>query len=367
MLLKKYFKKIILILNLFCASIILLSYLSPYIDPISFYPVAFLGLIYPFLLFINFIFLFFWLIQKSKFFLISTISILLGWEALGNFFQFNIKHHTIEDKNSCIKVLTYNVRVFNLWSWSRDKNTAIKIYNYIKSEKANIVCLQEFYSKKTQGRNAADSLLNNSLLKNAHISYALKKNKHTNYGIATFSSFPMINKGDIKIKKEDNFCIYTDLIINNDTLRIYNIHLESIHLGEKDYQVIDKINSDDTLNVEGLRSIYWKFKKSYKKRSLQAKKIASHIEKCKYPIILCGDFNDTPVSFVYNELTGHLNDAFKLSGIGIGNTYINKYKTFRIDYILHSPQLQSFNFTSPSVKLSDHYPVYCNFEINKHK
>jgi endonuclease/exonuclease/phosphatase family metal-dependent hydrolase len=322
---------------------------------------AFLGLLYPFLLLVNIIFIIIWIIQKSKLFLISLLGIIIGLDFLTNLvhIDFNSKDPDYSDKS--IKILSYNVRVFDLWSWSNEKNISNKIFHFIRNSRSNIVCLQEFYSKEEQGKNAADSLLNHSVLSYSHIAYAIRDNRPTNYGIATFSSFPIVSKGEVKIRMEDNYCIYSDIIIENDTLRIYNIHLESIHLGEQDYQLIENIDTEDTPDLKGLRSIYWKFKKSYIKRALQVNTIVAHLNTCRYPVILCGDFNDTPYSYVYKQLTNKLTDAFRHSGNGTGNTYINKYPAFRIDYILHSPKLKSFGFYSEKIKLSDHYPVQCYF------
>jgi endonuclease/exonuclease/phosphatase family metal-dependent hydrolase len=364
LLIKKYFKNICILLNVGIALLLLLSYLAAYINPLEFYQIAFLGLIYPILFILNLIFVLFWMVQKSKFILISVICILIGWKFLTGFLQVTLNEKNPEKINQKMKVLSYNVRIFDLWNWSLERHRSNKIFNFIKKSKANIVCLQEFYSKNETGKNAKDSLLINSGLKYCYIVYTKRNNRSTNYGIATFTSFPIINSGEIKMDEGDNFCIFTDLYINKDTIRVYNIHLASLHLGEEDYELIENINNNDTINVQGMRSIFWKFKVSYKKRAKQVNTIVSHLATCQYPVILCGDFNDTPISYAYQQLSNHLEDAFRLSGNGIGSTYINKYKTFRIDYILHSPNLKSFCYTSPHIRLSDHYPVQCYFELN---
>ena len=262
-----------------------------------------------------------------------------------------------------IKVLSYNVRIFNRWKWSNEKNSGNKAIEFIKNAKANIVCLQEFYSDSVNGLNTVDSIMINSSLQNVHISCTTSNNKIFHHGLATFSSYPIINKASVQLNEDENFCIYTDIQMGNDTVRIYNLHLESIHLGYDDYHLIENINNTDTINVKGIRNILGKLKRGYQKRASQANMIASHIETCKYSLIVCGDFNDTPVSYVYERLSANLLDAFCESGSGIGSTYINKYSTFRIDFILHSNDIQSFNYNSPQIKLSDHYPVQCSMQL----
>jgi len=360
----KFFKKISVWLNLILAAFLIFAYLSAYISPIDFSLFAFFGLIYPFLLILNFLFFAYWVFRKKKYFLISLITITIGYNFLFSFFQINFNKKTFNNSEEKIKFLSYNVRVFNLWNWSKEKNRALKTYNFIKNNNYNIVCLQEFYSSNNYGKNSLDSILKNSSLKYAHISYAKKGKKIYHHGIATFSSYPIINKGSVQINKNDNFCIFTDLLINQDTVRVYNLHLASLRLGYGDYQAIDNINNDTIINVKAYTNILSKLRKSYIERAHQANFISAHISKSKYPVILTGDFNDTPFSYTYNSIGKNMQDAFIKSGIGIASTYIHKFSTFRIDFIFHSASVNSYNFKRLKVKLSDHYPIECFFQIN---
>jgi len=359
----KFFKKISVWLNIILAIFLIFAYLSAYISPVNFSLFAFFGLIYPFLLILNILFLAYWIFRKNKYFLISLIAILIGWNFLFSFFQINFNKKNFKVNEEKTKFLSYNVRIFNLWNWSKEKNRALKTYDFIKRNNYDIVCLQEFYSSNNYGKNAVDSILKNSSLKYVHVSYAKKGKKTYNHGIATFSSYPIVNMGKVQINENDNFCIYTDLQINNDTVRVYNLHLESIHLGYNDYQAIDNINNDTIIDVKVYTNILDKLKRSYIERAHQVNFISAHISKSKYPVILSGDFNDTPFSFAYNSLSKNMKDAFIESGIGIASTYIHKLSTFRIDFILHSKSLQSYNFRRLKVKLSDHYPIECYFII----
>ena len=104
-------------------------------------------------------------------------------------------------------------------------------------------------------------------------------------------------------------------------------------------------------------------KSSYKKRAEEARVIKEHMQSSLYPIILCGDFNDTPLSYAYNTISENLKDAFKESGKGIGQSFV-KLPALRIDYILHNESFKSYNYTKHKQKLSDHYAVSCKVEIN---
>ena len=359
-----FVKKTLIVINFIVAGFLIFAYLSAYISPADFTFFAFFGLIYPFLLIINIIFIIFWLLKKKKFFIISTIAIIVGWSFLTSFFQLSFNKKKFKSNEQQIKVMSFNVRIFNLWNWSPEKNRTNKTYDFIKYNKSNIVCLQEYYSSNLKGKNATDSLLKKSTLKNAHISFAEKNNKIYHHGIATFTSYPITNKGKVQLENFENFCIYTDIKINKDTIRIYNLHLESIHLGHSDYQAIDNINNDTVVDVIKYTNILKKLKKAYVKRSRQVDLIAAHINKSPYSVIVCGDFNDPPFSYSYKRITRTLIDAFKESGNGIASTYIHKYSTYRIDYILHSASLKSFNFRRLKVELSDHYPIMSIFQIN---
>ncbi len=359
----KFIKKALIILNIIAVIFLIFAYLSAYVSPADFSFFAFFGLIYPFLLIINILFIVYWLFKKNKLFIISTLTILIGWSFLTSFFQLSFNKKKFNENEQQVKVLSFNVRVFNLWNWSTEKSRAYKTYKFIKESKSNIVCLQEFYSSKLHGKNARDSLLKASSLKYAHISFAKKRNKIYHHGIATFTSYPIIEKGKVQLENFENFCIYTDIKIDKDTIRIYNVHLESIHLGHSDYQAIDNLNNDTIVDVVQYKNILKKFRTGYIKRSRQVDIISAHINKSPYSVIVCGDFNDPPFSYSYHRITRNLKDSFKGSGNGISSTYIHKYSTYRIDYILHSSSLKSFNFRRLKVELSDHYPIESIFQI----
>jgi len=360
----KFFNKISVWLNLILAIFLIFAYISAYISPINFAFFAFFGLVYPFLLFLNLLFFAYWCFRKKKYLFISLITISIGWNFLFSFFQINFNKKNFKVDEEKIKFLSYNVRIFNLWNWSSEKNRALRTYNFIKKNNYNIVCLQEFYSNNNYGKNALDSILKNSSLKYVYVSYTKKDAKIYHHGIATFSSYPIVNKGSVQTNKNDNFCIFTDLKINEDTIRVYNLHLASIHLGYNDYQAIDNINNDTIINVKAYTNILSKLKRSYIERAHQVNTISAHISKSKYRVILAGDFNDTPFSYAYNSINKNMQDAFIQSGIGIESTYIHKFSTFRIDYIFHSASINSYNFRRLKVKLSDHYPIECFFQIN---
>jgi endonuclease/exonuclease/phosphatase family metal-dependent hydrolase len=180
-----------------------------------------------------------------------------------------------------------------------------------------------------------------------------------------FSKFPIVHEGPINKDDVHNFGIQADLLIKNDTVRLLNVHLESVRLRHDDYNFISKFDlqfkEDDNLQ-EGSRRILNKLRTAFTNRAVQVDSLASFIKNSPYPVILCGDFNDTPNSYTYQKLTADLDDAFMESGTGFGNTYIGNLPSFRIDFILYDDFFTSLDCRRDLVKLSDHYPISCRIE-----
>ena len=267
------------------------------------------------------------------------------------------------DKKGGIKVLSYNVRNFDLYNWSGNKQTKNKIFSFLRDEAADIVCLQEFFQGDSGYFETLDTVINATHSTDNHVKYTHTRKKNQHWGIATFSKYPIIFKGKVPFKyKSNNICIFSDLKIGNDTVRIYNMHLQSISFGQSDYKFIEALKeNNDTLDADdigiGSKNILRRIKRAFIKRAAQTEKILAHINSCKYPVIVCGDFNDTPFSYTYHAFVDKYEDSFMESGSGSGNTYIGNMPSYRIDYIIHSKLFTSSDFEVHPEELSDHYPV----------
>jgi endonuclease/exonuclease/phosphatase family metal-dependent hydrolase len=356
-------------LNNFSVAFLILSYLSPFISPESFWQIAFLGLAYPVLVLINLLFVFYWLILWKKRFLISLSAIAIGYFQLGNFIQSNFSGSGKGDlSKSATLVVSYNVRLFDLYNWTKNKQTRNKIFDLLKEKNADILCLQEIYTDDTKEFATIDSLLKIQKAGNLHMEYTARVEPNHNFGIATLTSYPIIRKGKLEFpEKNHNVCIYTDVLIEKDTVRIYNMHLQSIKFQPEEYKYVDDIlnNRETEEEVKKSKNILRRLKIAFQKRAAQADVVHQHIEQCPYPAIVCGDFNDTPSSYTYHTISGSLKDAFKESGFGTGRTYIGKFPSFRIDYILYSNNIASWGFGIEPEELSDHYPISCYIQLAK--
>ena len=324
---KNNIDRILFFVNSVILLLLLISYLAPKIHPDFFWHISLLGILFPFLLILNTLFAVYWIISWRKYFWANIVIIVLGLPYIDN--TIANQKNTLDQKkfsqlqknkkhqfDQLINLMSFNVRLFNQNENIDDDKIENKIVEMIKEKKPNVLCLQEF--------NLTEST------KELFDAFNYKKNNDNKLQI--FTNYRVIKSGYIKSK---NICIYKDIVLN-DTIRVYNIHLQS--------------NWVKTM------------KSSYQNRVSEALKIKKHINKSPFPVIVCGDFNDTPLSYTYSTLKKGLADSFQESGIGIGNSYVS-IPTLRIDYILHSQKYESYNYKKLKYKFSDHYPISCDILI----
>jgi len=348
--------RFMLILNVVALIVLSITYLAGIISPEKFWPLAFAAMGYPIALALTIFFIGYWLLRRRWFLFLNIVFILLKWNLVASTFQLNSKTDPSTDG---IKVMTYNVRLFDYYDWSKNKNTRHWIYDFLFNQQPNILCFQEFYHDNTGYFPTIDTLLDVNSLKHMHVeNYTDKVNKKQLWGMATLSSYPIINKGKIDFEGTyGNLCLFTDLRIGHDTVRVYNLHLQSIRLGNEGYAILDEIvNKQELKDVVGGKNIVKQMIHGFQKRAQQAELVKSHVNNCPYPVILCGDFNDVPTSYAYQTLAAGLKDSFSESGRGIGNTFV-KVPFFRIDNILFSTDFESTNHTVHPYELSDHLAV----------
>lgn len=349
--LKTLFRYIAILLNAIALLALLISYIGVYISPARFWFLGFFGLAYPVFLIINVLFIVYWLLGRWKLAIPSLIVVLIGYQHIQNFFQISKKE---TDQNGIV-ICSYNVKHFsgtdNTVKW---KENTLRIQNYLRNKNADIICLQELSSSLMKGFNpfiTADSEPDPNM-------NSTQPGKDT--GPAIFSRHPIIDKGEIVFENTENMIVYADIKIGKDTLRVYSCHLQSYQFTNDDIHSIEAISMENQeKKIRGIRVVGHKMKNAFIKRTTHALKLSESISQSPYPVIVCGDFNDSPTSFTYRTVRGKLKDAFVESGSGIGNSYLGKLPSYRIDYILHSPVFSAYNFKVDKVDYSDHYPVSC--------
>lgn len=353
-----------MLVNVVLALLLLVAYLSVYVSPATLWIFAFIALIYPFILILNILFVIFWLFFRKWLFLISFICILLGWNVLKEHLQVRAKRADPVPAESTLSVLTYNVRLFNYYQWNKDTSSWQKILDFVQDEDPDIVCFQEFITLPGSHhdlKNLKDELVP---LSYSHVYYTDRVPRKINFGMATLSRYPIVRKEMIDFKESLNGSMCSDIVIAEDTVRIYNCHLQSIRL-RKDYNdLLDSlIFNYSERQLDELKYISVRMKQAYIQRAEQVEILARHISSSPYPVIVCGDFNDTPVSYTYHKLSRNLKDAFVESGSGTGKTFRGSLPYARIDYLLYSPPFEALRYHARKVSLSDHYPVSAHFTL----
>lgn len=363
------FNKLIFILNCLVVALLLLAYLASVVSPQQYWFLAFLALFFPILYFTLFVFFIYWLIRLKWHSLFSLIFLVLFFNQLQKHISINLftNHKIVQNKSSThYKILSYNVRVFDSYNWPYITNPIRpQIINLLRKENPSILNLQEFYINDKGIFNTHDTITKIISAQNSHV-YITKTLGVQHWGIVTYTIFPIVNKGLVPFpEKGNNVCIYTDILIKTDTIRIYNCHLQSVHFSQQDYDFLEGETKGKDENIKSSERIFVRLKNGYIKRAQQVEAIANHIKKCNYKSIITGDFNDTPSSYTYNTLTEKidLKDAFMNSNIGWGKTYIFKLFPLRIDYILSDKELTLKNFKVIDEVYSDHYPIKADIYI----
>ena len=317
--------------NVFFAFTLLISYLAVIVNPEAFAFPAFFGLSYPYLLLINIILVIIWAMLLRFEALISVVIIAIGFNHFSNYIQL---FKPEGNKSNTFKVLSYNVRMFNYFENRKGPTSEKKVLDFVKSQKPDIFCIQEFFVYGSPEQTEAEF---NAALGGKYYSHlkVLGSGKNRYYGIATFSKYPIIRKGEIIHPGSSSLSIYTDILMQKDTFRIYNNHLQSFRLKRMERSFIDEITaSNDKETLGEVKSLSVSLKKGFVRRALQAQVVKAQVNRSPYPVIVLGDFNDTPVSYAYRKIRKGLNDSFVNSGYGAGFTYKGNYPPNRIDYIL---------------------------------
>lgn len=356
-----FISKVFYVLNIALAVFTLIGYASPYISPGNYWPIAFFGLAMPYLLILNLIYIFYWLFRAKSKFILSLLILALGYQVIPKYIQFQFgKKEAITES---LKVMSFNVRVFDLYMWTKEKTTRDKIFRFLKEENPDVLCLQEFYHMDKQNPKyefkTLDTMVQFLTAKNYHVYYTTTVRNNDHWGLITFSKYPIVEKGVVPFEKgSDNACIYSDIKVNNKITRVYNAHLASIKLAKRDYKTMQKLNEKDYSNFLGKGwSLVKKIRHGFEKRANQAELIRGSIEDSPHPTIVCGDFNDSPTSYSYQTIKGDLTDTYRESGSGLGRTYIGEFPSFRIDYIFTDSSFTSSNYTTHPIELSDHHPI----------
>ena len=333
------FDKIVFVLNAIVATVLLLSLILPFLPPKTFSFLSVLSLGVPLLILLNVLFFLYWLIKIKKQLVLSLFVLFIGYVIHGSLYKFSSSNDIHIDNP--IKVMNFNVRLFNLYAWIKETDIDVKIVKFIQSENPDILCIQDYHT--------------NSKVDLSFFKYKFEKisgNKIHN-GQIILSKFPIINSGSLEFPNTNNNAIFADVVKGKDTIRIYNIHLQSL-----------KIDTNvEKLKEEGSERLFKQVENTFKRQQFQSELFLLHKSQCPYKIIICGDFNNTAYSYVYRKIRGNLNDTFKEAGSGFGRTYAFKFFPVRIDFIFADDSFIVNTFKTYDNHLSDHYPIMTSLSL----
>lgn len=334
------FNKFLFFLNVIAALFLLGAFAVPHISSDKFSFLAFLSLAVPFLVGVNALFFVYWVLRRKRQFLLSFVILLVGYFALGTFMKFGLTEEPILEED--LSVMSYNVRGFNKYEELDNRFVFEDIKAFVDQEQPDIICFQEpGYSRKRE------------YLKDYpyHELQYIYMNRKVLLGF--FSKYPIIKTDFICFPDSRNNGAYADILYKNDTIRIYNVHLQSLGVTP----------GSGAVRGQPSDKLFKKINKNFSIQQQQAKMVKENIDACLYKQILCGDFNNTQFSNAYQTIKGDKLDTFMEKGKGFGRTLDFHKVPMRIDFILADPAFEIKSHKNYDVKYSDHYPIMASFKL----
>lgn len=254
------------------------------------------------------------------------------------------KYSTKYVERNFTKVVTYNI--------ANGNNS--ELVDYVRSLRPDIVCLQEYLTDADEKWRALGD------------EYRSTISDGNDFSCEIFTKYRIVRQGEIDSLGRYT-AVWADLRIADDTVRIVSLHLQSTSIHPEDTQFIQHHEYIyDTDRENKLRSIVSRLAENTRKRAVQVEQIRRFIDGTPYKTIVCGDFNDVPLSYAYHSIAKGLDDTFSKAGDGYSHTFDGYFRLLRIDYTLVSPEIETISYESTdSVAYSDHYPVVTRLKINK--
>lgn len=358
---KKLIHGIFLIINIVAIICVLMTYIGGHVSPEKFLLPAFFALFFPVTVIVNIIFILFWLILKRWYFLLSLAAITLSFSLIKATFPIHATPTEEFSSTDHFTLMTYNSAMLGGYKKHTEENPN-KVIQHILDSDPDIICIQEFATVSGSKYITHQEVLNIfKAYPYKHIYY--KNNKSVKSGIATFSKYPMIKKETIDLNSQSNGAIYSDIVIRKDTIRLFNCHLESNKLtGQDKAMPLELRQKFDTENLSNITlHLSRKLGQAYRIRARQADIIHNEIQSSQHKVMVCGDFNDVPLSYSYTKIKGNLEDAFGEAGTGLGTTFNETVYRFRIDYILYDEIFSLQEIQRDKIEYSDHYPLKATF------
>ncbi|HVF97594.1 MAG TPA: endonuclease/exonuclease/phosphatase family protein [Flavisolibacter sp.] len=368
---RRIMRTVFFVLNSIASLVFLLACLAPALNPIQYWYIALLGLGFAFIVVTLIAFIFFWLVFKPRFVLLSLLPLLIGYQSIATFFAFNTtQKFNYQKEGQTLRVAHWNVARFMEWRRNNNKGsqTRLKMMDQIKEQNADVLCMQEFFT-------STDTVYYNNLsymmkdLGYPYFCFAWANDGYLQwFGNAIFSKLPIVDSGKVYYPKAKwpETLLYADIVHNSDTVRVYTTHLQSLEFKKEDFENIEEIKDAQTNVIQSSRGIFGKVRRAMRFRKSQADIIRDILSNDPYPTIFTGDFNDVPNSYAYTTIRGEkFQDVFLKKGFGIGRTFSSISPTLRIDYLLATKDFEVKQFNRIVKNLSDHYMLVADLQLKK--
>ena len=341
------FSKLIDLLNGLAIIGLLISYVSPYVDPRDFWLIAFFGLTFKLWFSLNIGLMIFWIWRRKKRWLYNAFFLVLGVQ----FAARNVQFFNEQNKqDSDLSVATFNTYVQQVYAGG---NTTKQINDYVSKKNHDVVLLAEWFEGE-----------GNISKEDFPYQVFIPIYKGHRYGMRLVSKHKIVGWERMKYDHfTNNISAYFDIDIKGEIYRFMAVHLQSNGVSSKDYHTLMKVEEDSEYKKYAF-SIVGRLRENILKRAAQTEVILSAVESSPYSVVILGDFNDTPHSFAYQQLKKGHQDAFIEKGSRWGATFLKPFPFLRIDYILHDSELECTSYRCVSEIKSDHALVEASFKIN---
>ena len=328
-------QKTLYVLNVLCAFLLLLSLIVPYIPPIKFPLLSVLSLVVAPLILIQMLFLLYWLLRLKRQVLLPLLILLICFVQFNSFYRVPFFNSTDQPSEHALKVMSYNVRSFNINRWIDNDSVVKGVDRLIRQANPDVIAFQEYHTQMPP------------LLEQYKHRYVQTKGKSKSFGQAIYSKYPIVAKGSLDFESSGNNAIYVDIVVRTDTLRVYNLHMESLSL----------VQSDIDFNQEASKRLVKRISNSFVIQQQQMEQVVAHKEKSPYPSVVTADLNNTAFSYTYRKINKNMNDTFAEAGTGLGTTFKLKHIPLRIDFILADTRFETYDYTTYDAPYSDHFPI----------
>ena len=344
---------IVKILAILFSISLILSYVSMFINPQSMGVLAFLGLFFIPIFFTTAFFALLLILFRSRWMILPILALLPTLFILNRFYGFSSDETSVEPN---LSIMSYNIGQQRLSQTDLPYEACTdSIVDFVNRMRADIVCLQEVY-------HPLDSRDPGKLFKDyPYCHYNLiKVSGAYGFGNMIISRYPILDSGKLVFKGSTNQIIYADIDFNGQTVRVYDNHLQSTGVSFTSF--VKNMYDRNKLTAE-IEHMTGSLSKSFVIRSRQVDTLVKHISGTKLPVIICGDFNDTPTSYAYHMIKGSRKDTFQEAGKGFAATYCMLWPLLRIDYMFVPEKAEIVSHRTFRVKYSDHYPIMSKFKL----